>query len=425
MTSNLKYSERVFSKEELSERAKRFGFTQPQFLELLAWDYELVAQLQAANEKLVLKGGAAVQLFLPPEKQRSSVDVDFIVPSSSEMRAGLRKGLHDGGLRNGLQNGLARGFQNADKIMEQIRSRLGGLPGFKEESLAPKQPKVSLPMETRLVTLPSSVGQAGNKTCQIKVDFLFADFEVPTTIIKEAETVALAVKNVKVASFGSLVGDKLCTLARGTIGVETTEDLPKHVYDVEMLAFGTGRLDAAAFSEAHNAMRKIIGFESKIRGKNYSFEDAAASMEKTMTNYSRMDLNPVTSETGPARDAVEHFQEIHLSKTQRKPFYEWAAKALRIKHLVRLMKFIHEKNSPTTAQNAFQAAVQGERKLNALKGGALDEAKEKLFNYLKHAHSGQPGLKELYEKPVARLYWELLENAHSPSQISKLQEYSG
>lgn len=44
------------------------------------WDLELFLQIQAIlGERVVLKGGAATQFYLPKEAQRTSVDIDYAV----------------------------------------------------------------------------------------------------------------------------------------------------------------------------------------------------------------------------------------------------------------------------------------------------------------------------------------------------------
>ncbi|MGF3523055.1 MAG: hypothetical protein ACQXXJ_08185 [Candidatus Bathyarchaeia archaeon] len=74
------HDEAYFSEASIRERAERYGFSDPLPVELFLWDCEIAAQLQSVSEKFVLKGGAAVQLHLPVEMQRGSVDVDIICP---------------------------------------------------------------------------------------------------------------------------------------------------------------------------------------------------------------------------------------------------------------------------------------------------------------------------------------------------------
>ncbi|MFH1199528.1 MAG: nucleotidyl transferase AbiEii/AbiGii toxin family protein, partial [Candidatus Micrarchaeota archaeon] len=312
----LKHPPEAFSKEELSKRAKKYGFTQPQFLELLAWDYELAEQLQAANDELILKGGAAVQLYLPLDAQRCSTDADFIAPG---MDAG-----------------------KIERIMGQVRSQISMLSGFKDEVHRPQKPDLRIPMLTHKVTLPSAFGQMGRATCQIKVEFLFTDFTPPTEDLPATETIALQANNVKALSLGSLIGDKLCTLAVGTIGIRNARAMHKHVYDLEMLAFGTGQLTPKVISDARYALTNISIFESKIRGEKHSVTEVLQSVQNAMANYSHIDLSTFAKEMQDTRESLDIFQQQHVPVGQKKSFYAWSAKALKIRYLAKLFSQIEE-----------------------------------------------------------------------------------
>jgi len=66
--SNLIVPSAAFSESRLQQQADIFGYAQANSLEALIWDYELYAQVQhRASESCRLKGGAAVQLFVPKE----------------------------------------------------------------------------------------------------------------------------------------------------------------------------------------------------------------------------------------------------------------------------------------------------------------------------------------------------------------------
>ncbi|MFH1106583.1 MAG: nucleotidyl transferase AbiEii/AbiGii toxin family protein [Candidatus Micrarchaeota archaeon] len=375
----LKHPPEAFSKEELSKRAKKYGFTQPQFLELLAWDYELAEQLQAANDELILKGGAAVQLYLPQDAQRCSTDADFLAPG---MDAG-----------------------KIERIMGQVRSQISMLSGFKDEVHRPEKPDLRIPMLTHKVTLPSAFGQMGRTPCQIKVEFLFTDFAPPTTDLPAVETIALQVNNVKALSLGSLIGDKLCTLAVGTIGIRRASAMHKHVYDLEMLAFGTDKLNPEAISDAHYALNSISIFESKIRGKKHSVQEVLESVQNAMEDYSRIDLGTFADEMREARESLDIFQQQHIPVSQKKSFYAWSAKAQKIRFLAGIFKQIEEGTPQREAWEKLESAKKEEKRLASLSGIELKQAKEELLGRMKTASYGQKGIKELNEKPVGRIYW--------------------
>jgi hypothetical protein len=166
------HGSKVFSKEELSRRAEKYGFSQPQILELFAWDYEMTAQLQDLSDGLVLKGGAAAQLYLPTEMQRGSVDIDLRTQLSGDEL-------------NQLISKLSRKFR-------------GSTPLFQFKRYLPKAPKVNVPMNTFDVLLPSVF----QENCSIKVDVLISPLSLPTIEMSSVETFAIGVAKVKAVSLG-------------------------------------------------------------------------------------------------------------------------------------------------------------------------------------------------------------------------------
>lgn len=77
--SNLIHDSNCFKRETLEARMKKVGIKNIARMELFLWDLEIFLQLQKTlGEKLVLKGGAAVQFYLPIQEQRTSVDIDML-----------------------------------------------------------------------------------------------------------------------------------------------------------------------------------------------------------------------------------------------------------------------------------------------------------------------------------------------------------
>ena len=61
----------AFTRETLTTRMNEYGFKNMGRLELFLWDLEMFLQIQnILGERIVLKGGAAVQFYLPMEVQR-------------------------------------------------------------------------------------------------------------------------------------------------------------------------------------------------------------------------------------------------------------------------------------------------------------------------------------------------------------------
>src|SRR6056297_673091 len=61
------------------------GFNSLSKFELFIWDLEMFLQIQKRlGAKIILKGGAATQFYIPISSQRTSIDIDMICLASYE-----------------------------------------------------------------------------------------------------------------------------------------------------------------------------------------------------------------------------------------------------------------------------------------------------------------------------------------------------
>ena len=368
------YGSSPFSKEELSKRAEKYGFSQPQILELFAWDYELTAQLQELSNDLVLKGGAAAQLYLPTETQRGSVDIDLTTQL-------------DAGELNNLIGKLSRKFRRF-------------VPLFQFKRYLPKAPKTNLPMSTYDVILPSVF----QENCSIKVDILTSPLSLPTVEMSGIETFAIKVSKIKTISLGTLIGDKLLTLARETIGIEDEENYPKQIYDIEMLAFKSGKLTQSVIKHVGEAIEKITVEEARFRGINTSPKEVLGDVEKTMERYSLVDLavgSPLMKRN------INNFQQFYVNKRERsRRLYEWSSRALRIKFLTTLMQSYL--SSKIEASQVTQAILRSQAISSRIKEVDRKDVPELRRQLLAHTETRIPGFKELRGKSLERVFWQIL-----------------
>src|ERR1700683_5176808 len=78
-SDRLIHSGECFARDQLEKRRVKHGFAHLNKVEAFAWDLEIYGHLQQyLGDAVVLKGGAATQLYLPVELQRTSVDIDII-----------------------------------------------------------------------------------------------------------------------------------------------------------------------------------------------------------------------------------------------------------------------------------------------------------------------------------------------------------
>lgn len=82
---NLILERDVFKRTEIERRMVDGGFNSIAKFELFIWDLEMFLQLQKKlNDKILLKGGAATQFYVPITAQRTSIDIDMICLASRE-----------------------------------------------------------------------------------------------------------------------------------------------------------------------------------------------------------------------------------------------------------------------------------------------------------------------------------------------------
>ena len=75
----LMHHQSCFERSTILERKRKLRLTNEDRIELFIWDLEIFCQIyKRLKNRVILKGGAAAQLYLPIEMQRTSVDIDMI-----------------------------------------------------------------------------------------------------------------------------------------------------------------------------------------------------------------------------------------------------------------------------------------------------------------------------------------------------------
>lgn len=213
------HDKKAFERETYEERMKAFGFKNIARMELFLWDLELFLQLQRIlGGKLVLKGGAAVQFYMPMEVQRTSVDIDMIFC----------------GTKDEIESALAQ--------TEKLLGSDGNQFHFKK--YVPKNPKTALPLHTYYVKIPSVLSTKelnADDDCaeqELKLEFLIVPEKWEYTR-KTGENI-FAVQSVfeyQILPVSYLFADKLTTLGANTIGVQDSrlDEQVKQFYDIVMI----------------------------------------------------------------------------------------------------------------------------------------------------------------------------------------------
>ena len=272
------HDRKYFDQEHILERQARYGFTQAGKVEAFLWDLELFGQLQRTlGNQVVLKGGAAAQLFFAPERQRTSVDIDVIYLGDAALLPKALASIHDAFGKDDLY--------------------------FKFSGHVPLSPKTKLPLETYFVSVPTSTGRT---PINMKVDFHLMDgLDLQVVEIEGASAFVIPLAfRPRCLSAGSLIGDKLLTLAQGSVGIppEREDDIPKQLYDL----VGLSRVvESQDFEAIRHAMGRLFEHEQSVRSEKVSIERALEQMVDQLERYAGLDSHKSDKY---ARVAVQNFR---------------------------------------------------------------------------------------------------------------------
>lgn len=389
-----------FQKDELERRREEYKFSQLSKVEAFAWDLELYGQLQQQfGERVVLKGGAAAQLYFPIELQRNSVDIDVITDLSAE---------------------------EFDRGLEAITKRLcpnGAICKFTE--YVPKQPKGGLKLTRYTVEVPSACTDPGIRradagTQRLILDVLFGKLPSAQNIDQGTRTFALDLAfAARLITPDALVGDKLLTLAATTVGIpeERANDRCKQLYDLHRLV-SLGLLNESL--EIQESFKACMEIQRQITGQeNVSLADAVIDVERFLGNARLLDLHdPLVLWA-----ALRTFQSNFVGVDARISRDQWAIGIEMIRLLVESL--LAQQNGADI--DPLDLLKRAHAIKDVIEGGPFDEhdqdarprhvrsMQEKLLKYC--------GIKKLRAatirgRPPIRMFWYLV----TPENIGELEE---
>ena len=362
-----------FAKEEILERAGRFEFPNPLAVEIFLWDCELAAQFQNACTDVVLKGGAATQLHLPLERQRGSIDVDIEAPLKAP---------------------------DMTDVVGKVRESLGELVDFKLHK--PKKPIPKLPLVTYFAKTPSALGLERRRELDIKIDILLERLDLPSVILRNVRTFAVDVKRMKCLTVGALAGDKLLTLAKGSVGMELESDYPKQVYDIDAV-LESSEISERTVSEMVTSVKALTELEAGYRNLKTSPTEALDDVIATMDEYSLVDTSGGDS---AIRKNIEGFQQFFVNKSQRVPLYGWSSRSLKIRFLATLIReHIEDRLSETDIAGAIARSKNIAMRLDKITGKAVIDLRRRLLDL---AETKIAYFREMRGKPLRRVFWQIV-----------------
>ncbi len=395
------HNPQCFDRDTLLQRQESLKFKNLARMELFLWDLEIFLQIQKnLSDKVVLKGGAAAQFYIPVDWQRTSVDIDMVCTAREE---------------------------DIERALTAIERRLGGEGSFfRSRPHKPKDPKVQLPILTYYMDVPSvctekelfSRNREGLQ--EIKIEFHLVD--EPLTIFKASSPSLFAAETdntYQILPLDVLFGDKLTTLGPNTIGIsrEREDEQIKQIYDIDLLIlFNWTNLN---FSKVKKAFEKRAKTETHHRGLSLSLADIYGDMIAQVKNLSNADF----ASDNHLQKLINNFQSLYIKKELNRPLSEWAIAGARIDFLLDCMSH----NSDT--RGLLESLLRCEKELTFSniageeKGKKIRKFREE-FSAEFERYSPYPA-KLLKGKRPERILWAVATPANASEITSWVMEYLG
>lgn len=371
----------AFSKTEIEKRMIAGGFNSLAKFELFIWDLEMFLQFQKKlGEKIILKGGAATQFYIPISTQRTSIDIDMICLANPE-------DVHD--------------------AIHHVENELNGVGEYGKLKLhEPKNPKVGLnALETYFEVVPSICGEkelySSNGKQQVKIEFLFSKEIYEIQKIKKPELFALETeKEFNILAFNHLFADKLTTLGPNTIGVsdERADEQLKQVYDVITLFISNMSQVFRDKEEIRTNYYKAALVECKIHHIEYDQDKLLVDMILFIRRIKNIENDSVLMQR------ANDFQSLYLRKSVKRDKTEWAIVGYQLELLV---NYIFNEDRKVLEFEKIKELIE-ELKFSNIKGPEKGNLNNLARKTLIETFSSIEGLtQDLFKKRMDRIVWEL------------------
>jgi hypothetical protein len=254
---------------------------------------------------------------------------------------------------------------------------------------------------TYFAHVPSNIDPE-REELEVKVDFLCKCSTLTNETLDAVKTYALETKPIRCSTAGTLTGDKLLSLAEGSIGLDIEENYPKQIYDVDSL-LESCNISTQFVADFKKAVDCLTVTETSYRKIDASTDKILEDVTRAMSKYSLVDMP--SGNTG-IKQEIESFQQFYVSRSQRKRKDEWSTKALRIKFLATLtQKLCNGKISQTDMAELIAKTRRVEENLNKATGDKVPKLRKEILNL---AQTMIPHFKDLKGKPLPRVFWQIL-----------------
>lgn len=288
-----------FEKKTILKRKESLGLTNEERIELFIWDLEIFCQIhKILGNHIILKGGAAAQLYLPIAMQRTSIDIDMISNSHREKIESCLKAIEDK-------------FQGEENLLK-----------FRFHK--PKNAKTELPLLTYYLTVPSEIikVKGKNSTQEIKVEFFLDNEDWPTILLKKPSIFALETNQAyRVLNLEAIISDKLTTLGPKTVGIplERRDEICKQIYDMDRLLHFVND-GSHNISEIRDLYIKRATLECKSRNISFNLNDISKDAIDWLTRLASIDFE----KDSPLVKDINDFQSLYLRRAINRGKSQWA-----------------------------------------------------------------------------------------------------
>lgn len=372
----------VFKRTEIERRMADGGFNSIAKFELFIWDLEMFLQLQKKlNDKILLKGGAATQFYIPITAQRTSIDIDMICLASRE---------------------------EVHKVISEIESEFNGEHEYcKFKIYKPKNPKLGLEaLETYFVTVPSICEDkelfSSRGKQEVKIEFLFSDHKYDINKIKQPELFALETeKEFNILALDNLFADKLTTLGPTTIGVsdERADEQFKQIYDVITLFISNMDRIIKNKENVKTSYEKVAKLECEMHDIPFAQNDLYKDMMLLINRVKNIESDSTLLQR------ANDFQALYLRNIVNRDKSQWAIVGYQLELLV---DYIFNDNTKILRFREIEGLIE-RLKFENVRGPERGQINKKVRTLLESGFSKIQGLSlDLFKKRIDRIIWELV-----------------
>ena len=372
----------VFKRTEIERRMVDGGFNSIAKFELFIWDLEMFLQLQKKlNNKILLKGGAATQFYVPITAQRTSIDIDMICLASRE---------------------------EVHKVISEIESEFNGEHEYcKFRFYKPKKPKLGLEaLETYFVTVPSICEEkelfSSRGKQEVKIEFMFSNHRYDINKIKQPELFALETeKEFNILALESLFADKLTTLGPTTIGVsdERADEQFKQIYDV--ITLFTSNMDRIIKNKdkVKASYEEVAKFECEIHGIPFNPKNLYKDMMLLINRVKNIESDSTLLQR------ANDFQALYLRNIVNRDKAQWAIVGYQLELLV---EYIFHDDTKILQFREIEELIE-KLKFENIHGPERGRLNRGARSLLEANFKTIEGLSlDLFRKRIDRIIWELV-----------------